>query len=183
MLIVEGSGVTGQFASDSSAIYLGTTTAHPLVIRTNSTEQFRVTTGGAIVQDGSAEISMSVSASGGGATDIVQVELAAGSLFACYVTAVLDQSNGYAGRTSQFLWSARANAAGRGRTVTDLSTTSIGSVNSGVVAVSTMAASASNPTGNIEKLQITPQYASVLSVHVRMVSGNATALKALVKGN
>jgi len=46
--IVEATGVTAHVATDSAGVYVGSSTSHPLVLRTNNTERVRVDTSGRV---------------------------------------------------------------------------------------------------------------------------------------
>jgi hypothetical protein len=49
MQIVEGTGVTAHFVNDSSAVYAGSTTSHPFVLRTNNTTRMTLDSSGGLI--------------------------------------------------------------------------------------------------------------------------------------
>jgi hypothetical protein len=144
------------------------------------TERMRISANGAMLFDveSGGIMAMRVGTSAGGATDCFEINLS-GATFACYVDVVTNQSAGYAGRTSQFLWYARRAPAGNSRGTVELSTNSLGSVNAGVVAVATITASATNPTGTLERFQITTDLATDSIYCIIRAIGNIPTLKIL----
>jgi hypothetical protein len=144
------------------------------------TERMRISANGAMLFDveSGGIMAMSVGTSAGVATDCFEINLS-GATFACYVDVVTNQSAGYAGRTSQFLWYGRRAGAGNSRGTVELSTNSLGSVNAGVVAVATITASATNPTGTLERFQITTDLATDSIYCIIRAIGNIPTLKIL----
>jgi hypothetical protein len=144
------------------------------------TERMRINSNGAMLFDveSGGIMAMRVGTSAGVATDCFEINLS-GATFACYVDVVTNQSAGYAGRTSQFLWYARRAPAGNSRGTVELSTNSLGSVNAGVVAVATITASATNPTGTLERFQITTNLATDSIYCIIRAIGNIPTLKIL----
>ena len=129
---------------------------------------------------GSAAIhAMRVSTGAGAATDCFEIDNSGSGTFACYIDVVTNQNGGYAGNTSQFLWHGRRASAGNSRGVVQLSNNSLGSVNSGVVAIGTITAGATNPTGTLERFQITTQYATDSIYCIIRAVGNINSLKIL----
>tara|TARA_R110000822_G_scaffold121026_1_gene254737 strand:- start:223 stop:1866 length:1644 start_codon:yes stop_codon:yes gene_type:complete len=146
-----------------------------------TTERVKITSKGAMNFDsGSAAIhAMRVSTGAGAATDCFEIDNSGSGTFACYIDVVTNQNGGYAGNTSQFLWHGRRASAGNSRGVVQLSNNSLGSVNSGVVAIGTITAGATNPTGTLERFQITTQYATDSIYCIIRAVGNINSLKIL----
>ena len=100
-------------------------------------------------------------------------------ILTCEVMLHIDSNSGYAGRVVRGIWSVRKASAGSDHFFTELSNTSIGSVNSGVVSVPTITVSSQDAGNNIFKLRVSYSGGGATSICRATITAVGTSVRTL----